>query len=309
MPKKIPIIEKREWLHDYEEGKSEAAIASRRRRDIRVIKKGIEEARRERVANLARADLVKEALRSHNEKLLNIIREILPALKPPASTQPVPWKWQISTSSIPIEGGKAEYEYWEQPKVFTIALDVESKAEWEFFQEHIKTDRLWKLINQWKKVLASHLESRMVMKRSLEKLLENEGEEDQPKYVLVDKPVDGAFIYSHSIDSLFQPAIQRMLGLANTGDLEDNIVADTNNGDIRYGGTALAHAPGEKQKYREHILDSVNKLLQMHTEVRNIINTHKATEDLSTKAKRAAEEIYIMGLVPGQCRICRRLGM
>jgi len=59
MPKKIPIVDKRGWLQDYEQGKSEAAIASQNHRDLRIIKKGIAEARRERVVNLARADLVK----------------------------------------------------------------------------------------------------------------------------------------------------------------------------------------------------------------------------------------------------------
>ena len=44
MPKKIPIVEKRRWLQDYEQGKSEAAIASQNHRDLRIIKKGIEEA-------------------------------------------------------------------------------------------------------------------------------------------------------------------------------------------------------------------------------------------------------------------------
>jgi len=315
MPKIIPIIEKRKWLQDYEKGKSEAAIASNNHRDIRIIKKGIDEARREKVANLARADLVREALHNHNEKLLNIVQEILSALKSPASTQLVPWKWQISTGSIPIEGGEAEYEYWEQPKVFTITLNVESRTDWRYFQEHIKYERLWKLLNQWKKVLASHLEARMVMKRSLEKLLKN-GEdletseiEKQDKYMLADKPVAGAFIYSHSVDFLFQTATQILLGLANTSDFENSIITDTKSGDIRYGGTVLAHAPDAEQEYRNHIIGAMNKLLQIHSEANNIISTYKTVQELTVKVRQAAEEISSMGLIPGQCRVCRSLGM
>ena len=167
MPKKIPIVDKRGWLQDYEQGKSEAAIASQNHRDLRIIKKGIAEARRERVVNLARADLVKEAIRNHNEKLLSIVQGILSELNPPASTQQIPWKWQTSTSLISIEGGEAECEYWEQPKVFTIALNVESKTDWRFFEEHVKYEGLWKLLSHWKKNMASHLEARMVLKRSL----------------------------------------------------------------------------------------------------------------------------------------------
>lgn len=317
MPKKIPIIEKRRWLQDYEQGKSEAAIASQNRRDLRVIKKGIAEARRERVVNLARADLVKEAIRNHNEKLLSIVHEIPSALKPPTSTQQVPWKWQTSTSLISIEGGKAEYEYREQPNVFTITLDVENKADWRFFEEHVKYEGLWKRLNQWKKALASHLEARMVLKRSLEKLLENDGKgleaselAKRGKYVLADEPVAGAFIYSHSVDFLFQMATQRLLGLADTSDFENNIIADTNSGDVRYGGTILAHAPGAEQEYREHLISAISNLMQKHEEeVSSVSKTYNMVEESAVKTRQAAEEISSMGLVPGQCRICRRLGM
>jgi len=48
MSRKIPMVTKKQWLKEYEEGKSQSAIATKYRRDIRTIKKGIEEARRER---------------------------------------------------------------------------------------------------------------------------------------------------------------------------------------------------------------------------------------------------------------------
>jgi len=316
MPKKIPILEKRLWLQDYEQGKSEAAIASDNHRDIRIIKKGIEEARRERVANLARADLVKDALRHHNEILLNIVQEIRSALKSPPSTQPVPWKWQTSTNSIPVQGGKAEYEYWEQPTVFIITLDVERNADWRFFVEHIKPDRLWKLLNQWKKVLGSHLEARMVVKRSLSKLLKNDQKEPEASeaakrdiYILTDEPVAGDFIYFHSVDTIFQIAIQKLLGLANTSTFEDNITVDTNGGDVRYGGTILAHATSNGDKYKKHIIGAFKELLKMHEGKNKVISTYMTLEELTAKVRQAAEEISSMRLVPGQCRICRRLGL
>jgi len=316
MPKKIPIVDKRGWLQDYEQGKSEAAIASQNHRDLRMIKKGIEEARRERVVNMARADLVKEAIRNHNEKLLSIVQEILPVLKPPASNQKIPWKWQISTSSIPINGGKAEYEYWEHPKVFSIVLDVESKADWRFFEEHVKYEDLWKSLKQWKKILASHLEARMVLKRSLEKLLKNDGKGPESselakrgKYVLSDEPVDGAFIYSHSVDSLFQMVTQRLLELADTSGFEDGIIADSNSGDVICDGTILAHAPGMDQECREHLISAISNLMHKHEEVNSVSKTYKMVKEIAVKVRQTAEEISSMGLVPGQCRICRRLGM
>ena len=76
MPKKISIIDKREWLRLDEEGKSEAWIAKEKKRNIRTIKKGIEDARRERDAQLARSELLRGALRNHQDHMLALINEL-----------------------------------------------------------------------------------------------------------------------------------------------------------------------------------------------------------------------------------------
>ena len=103
-------------------------------------------------------------------------------------------------------------------------------------------------------------------------------------------------------------AIRRQ-GLADTGDFEDNVIVDTNSGDIRYGGTILAHAPGAEQEYRDHLINAISNLMQKHEEVNSVSKTYKLVEESTVKVRQAAEEISSMGLVPGQCRICRRLGM
>ena len=63
MPKMIPIMEKREWLSLYEQGRSEAVIARDKHRDLNVIKRGIQEARNERNLSLAQSEMLKDALR------------------------------------------------------------------------------------------------------------------------------------------------------------------------------------------------------------------------------------------------------
>lgn len=127
--------------------------------------------------------------------------------------------------------------------------------------------------------------------------------------MLTDEPVDGAFIYSHSVDFLFQMATQRLLKLADTGDFEDSISVDSNSGDVRCGGTILAHAPGAGQEYRDHLINAISNLMHKHEEVNSVSKTYKIVEELAVKVRKSAEEISSMGLVPGQCKICRRLGM
>ena len=304
MPRKISIIKKREWLQAYEEGKSEASIAREEHCDVRTLKKGIQEARLERDATLARADLIKEALRSHNESLLELIREILTVVKPPGSNQAIPWKREDLPSLIRIEGGSVQYESWPEPKVMGVTLDAEDKMEWGLLEEHLKLDRSWHLLGLWKKALATHLEARIAMKRKLANLLQ-----EKTEYQLVDPPISGPFLYSSSVDFLFQKVTQRLLQLADTSDLNNNIIADTGKGDVRYGtSTILTHALGKEEACRQHILEALDELLSSN-EAKSVIDTYLVVEDLTTKARRATEEIRMLRLVPGQCRICRRLGM
>jgi len=304
MPKKVSILKKRDWLQAYEEGKSEASIASGDKFDIRTVKKGIEEARRERDTHLARADLIKESLRAHNQRLLNVIRELLPALIPLPTNQLIPFSEDPATDSIIIVGGKVQCENWPQCKVLNIALDVESKVEWEYVQEHLKRDRFWGMLNQWKKALASYFEARMALKRELAELLKEE-----TGYRLAGRPVNAPCLYAYSVDILSKSVIEWLLEPTVTLDPAKNIDIDPDNNEIRYNhGTAVAYAPGALERCRDNIIGALNEL-KTSPEAKSVINTYRPNADSATKARRSAEEIDMMGLVPGQCRICQRLGM
>jgi len=303
MPKKFPITRKREWLKAYEEGRSEASIASEEHCDVRTLKKGIREARLERDATLVRSDLMKEALRNHNENLLELIRGILLVIKLPGHDQSIPWKHEESSGSIRIEGGRVQYESWPEIKVTNTTMDAEDKPEWELLTEHLKTDRLWKLLSQWEKALAAHLEARMIMKPKLVNLLQK-----KTGYQIADKPTDGHFLYSDSVDFLFQEEIKQLLEPASASNLMENIVAAPDTGRVTYASLSLGRAPGSEEECRRHILDMLDEL-RVSTEARSVINTYKVAKDLTAKARRAAEEILMLRLVPGHCRICRRLGM
>lgn len=253
--------------------------------------------------SLARADLIKEALRSHNESLLELLRGILLVVQLPRSDLRIPWKHKESSGSIRIEGGRAQYESWPEIKVTNITMDVEDKTEWGLLKEHLKTDRLWQLLSQWEKVFAAHLEARMRMKLKLANLLQS-----KTKYQIVDKPIEGHFLYSESVDFLFQEEIQQLLKPASASNLVENIVAVPDLGSISDAGLTLARAPGSEEECRQHILDMLDEL-RVSTEARSVINTYNVAKDLTAKARQAAEEILMLRLVPGHCRICRRLGM
>jgi hypothetical protein len=91
--------------------------------------------------------------------------------------------------------------------------------------------------------------------------------------------------------------------------MEAAITVNTNNGDVILGrGSILAVAPATEQATRQHLLD-VLKDLGRSPEAKAVVDTHHAFEQITTKARRVVEDARLLGLVPGQCDICRRLGM
>lgn len=304
MPRKFSITKKREWLEAYERGTPETAIAGTDHCDVRTIKKGIDEARRERDASLARADLLKEALRKHNESLIDMVRKMLPTLTVPPVSQPIPWEEEPLHGFIIINGGKAQYETWPEIKVLDITLDVESGRVWELLQEHIKRDPFGDAVNRWKRAISSHLEARMATKIKLADLLQA-----RTGYELAEKRTDTPFLDLNSVTFLFQSVIEGLLGQVDAHKLEDEIVADVSKAKVKFsGGGTVAYAPAREEQCRKDIINAL-KAVKESAEAKNAIDTFKTVERLATKANRSGEEICLLGILPGQCQICRRLGM
>lgn len=91
MPRKVSMVTKKQWLTEYDEGKTQISIANEHKRDVRTIKKGIEDARRERDITFARAELLKEALRKHNSDLMSLLEQLMIVLQPLPMSQSIPW--------------------------------------------------------------------------------------------------------------------------------------------------------------------------------------------------------------------------
>jgi hypothetical protein len=302
MPKKFSIIQKREWLQAYEGGTPEATISRDSKCDIRTVHKGIEEARLERESRAARADLIREALRKHNESLLAIIDDFRTVLVSPPVSQRVPRGNR--SDSVPITGGRVQYDLWPEPRVLSVTLDVEARPEWELLWEHISRDRLRDILTRWKEALASHLKTRMALRQRLESLLQ-----EKTGYQLAEKPAGRAFLDTDGLSLLLEKLLEQISEPVTAGDFDAEIIVNSRRGEVTYGhGLALAHAPGKEQKCRKAIIAAVTELLSSD-EWKNVRETFVSLEKSTTKARQAAEEIRLLGLLPGRCRICSRLGI
>lgn len=295
MPKKIPLSETREWLQSYEQGKPEASIAKDAHRDVKTIKSGIEHARRERYVHAAQVELLREALSKHQNQMLEVTSKILSALVVPDLDLRL-------RPPITIPGAKVNYEGLSG---LVVVLNVENTPHWELLREHLKRDKMWKAVALWKKSLVAHLQARTALKLKTEMILEQ-----KTKCTVVDKPINQPFLYSYTAgDRLYRALLNRALDIPNDENPEEHIVADTESGVVRWDvGTILAKAPGIEEECRENILD-VFKNPRAVTEINQVADSYKEVKESIDKARRVVEEISLLGMVPGRCRVCHRLGI
>jgi hypothetical protein len=304
MPKKFSISDKRKWLEKYEKGKSEVAIAAESRCDARTVKKGIEEARRERDAQVARTELLKNALTKHQDSLMDKLKEITSSLVLP----PKDWvvlSWYRNGDSIFSEGdltmsGAQTYETGKARQLLAAQADMTR----DMLVQHLRNDKLWKTLAQREKAYASHRLERMALQREVVRLLQEE-----TGYKVVDRnDVPQPFLYSYTAGYLFFRMIIRYAFGDTNEDWQGDLVADTAAGNIRYQGQILAEVPGKEKRCRQNLLDAFQKM-KLLPQVITVADTFRQLDEATLRVKQAAEEVLALGLIPGQCKVCRRLGM
>lgn len=306
MPRKFSPNQKRMWLELYEEGKSEASIATKYHCSVRTVKKGIQEAKLERDARAARSELIKDALRKHQNTLLTLLQDLSSVLKTPDIHQFVPWEPAHGPKNFSVEGVTVECDM-SVPRVTSATLDLERRIEWGLLREHLGKDRFWQLLLQWKRLYSAYLEAIIVGKRKLASLLKEDTKEEVV-YALLDKKDKDTFIYKDFVNEGLQRLIEPRYRLANVKELEENIIEDTEKGKINLGSLTIAEAPDATSKYRQHIVATLNEM-RKSVEARQIIGSYEKLEDITKQVGRAAEELVLLNLVPGQCRVCSRLGV
>jgi len=305
MPKKFSIADKKGWLEKFESGKSESFIANDSKCDMRTIRRGIEEARRERDAQAARIDLLKQAVLKHQESLLHKLGEILSALTVP----PHDWEvlsWHQTGESILSENDldtedSLEDEVSEHLKDSDVHVDMVEGM----LRQHLRNDKLWKILAQREQIYASHRLARIALQRKVVNLLEEE-----TGYKLeAGGDVPPPFLYSHTTGDLFyRMTLGRAFGDYKNDAWQDEIVVDPSGGCVKYRNSILAEVSGKAGECREKLLDAFRKMKTL-PEVTRLVKTYKELEESTLRAKQTIEEVRLLGLVPGVCKICRRLGM
>lgn len=176
----------------------------------------------------------------------------------------------------------------------------------DLLRQHLKSDKLWKLLMQWEAVYTSYINDRIALQRKIVSILK-----EKTGYELIDKAaVPPPFLYSYTTGCTLYEAILRKILISNGKSflVEDDVIADTEAGTVKYHGLILAEAHGNETKCRDDIIATYKEVLGS-SELNSIKVTCEQLKEWAAKARQATDEILLLGYIPGQCSVCRRLGM
>jgi hypothetical protein len=298
MSKKFSLKEKREWLDMFESGETESQIAKATGHDLRTIVNGLQEASRARHLANAESEMLRTALLSHQDMLKSLLKNIVNMLILPAANLELREDENGFLAPTPLPGLLIEQNPNRQ---IALRIHDEEKLEWELLEEHLKSDKLWALLKKWRQVLTEHISARYRYKKAIKSLLVKEtslkfrtGVGNETEYLVPE-----------TVDLFYGVAMNHLLGVKDATDLENNIEAD-DNGFIKHGSTVLARCK-KAISCRDKIIVAFISLPKT-TAAADVKSTFTELTAVIRAARRQAEEILLLGMITGKCRVCTRLG-
>ena len=304
MPNKYKPEQKRQWVQYREQGKSDKWIANYVKCDVRTVVKGIDEAIREREAGAARIQLMKDKIGEHQTALVVVLDGIVSMLELPPYNLEIRKEPNGHVAPIPLSGALVKPS--EENELFLV-IHEEDSLKWELLKEHLKGDKLWRMINRWRGPFLEHIKARVALLDAAQRLLEEE------TGLQLIKRTNGvpktAGIYLVAVQVFYELARCQALGVKNETNLEERLIG-TPDGYVRNGpgGTDYAYAPGFWDECKEKILVALNKLHNSQ-EKKQVISSYIEAGKITEETKRVAEEISLMRWLPGRCRVCKRMGV
>jgi hypothetical protein len=304
MPKKYKPEQKRKWVQYREQGKSDRWIANYFKCDVRTVVKGIDEAIREREAGAARIQLMKDKIGEHQMALVVVLDGIVSMLELPPYNLEIRKEPNGHVAPIPLSGALVKPS--EGNELFLV-IHEEDSLKWELLKEHLKGDKLWRMINRWRGPFLEHIKARVALLDAAQGLLEKE---TGLKLIKSAKEVpDKGGLFPVAVKVFYELAICQALGIKNETNLEERLIG-TPDGYVRSGpgGSEYAYAPRFQDECKEKILVALNKLHNSQ-EKKQVISSYVEAGKITEETKRVAEEISLMRWLPGRCRVCKRMGV
>lgn len=296
MSRKICVKEKRQWLEMYEDGKTESQIARELGHDLRTVVKGIQEASRDR--NLARAEMemLRTALLKHQGHLTGVLEDISDMLVVPEPNLKLREENGLLTPT-PLPGALLE-----QSPTGEIALKIhgEEKLEWSLLEEHLKGDKIWTSVRRWRELLVTHVRARWQFRQLIRSMLEKKAGFKFKS----EKEKGHEYLQTAVIDLLYEVTTNRILGVRDETDVENRVTAG-DDGYVRFGNTELAKCR-DTQSCRKKII-SVFTSLPKTDQAAKMKETFDDLTMVTRSTKRIVDELLLLGMITGKCRVCAKL--
>ena len=304
MAKKYRPEQKRQWLQYREQGKSDKWIANYFKCDVRTVVKGIDEAIRGREAGAARIQLIKDKIGEHQTALVVVLDGIVSMLELPPYNLEIHRESNGHVAPIPLSGALVKPDTENE---LVLVVHEEDSLKWELLKEHLKGDKLWRMINRWRSPFLEHIKTRVALLDAAQRLLEKETGLKLIKRA--NEVPDKGGLFPVAVKVFYELAICKALGVKNETNLKERLIG-TPDGYVRSGpgGTEYAYAPGFQDECKEKILVALNKLHKSR-EKGKVISSYIEAEEITEETRIIAEEISLMRWLPGRCRVCKRMGI
>ena len=302
MPKTFSNSKKEQWLEQYSQGRTEKQIAHSSKCDIRTVKRAIEETRGRRAAQEALTQLYQEAIRDHMKKLNMALDRIINELSlPDPKDTEIAWL-DINTSQNPL------HPQGEVEKLRMFGHEDDILSEGTLLAEHLRNGKAWRVYADWKRNQEKYRIACIQLQLKIVEIMSGTtGLTVQVKEngiaPFFDIEVAGNFFYRSVILHVFEKD--------GASKLEKELVIDGEHGVVKHRGIPLAEGFEDTQKTSDgydKIIESLKLSKESH-EAKQVLNMFQQLEKTLPKVKNELLVVRLMGVLPGQCRICHQFGL
>lgn len=306
MPKTYPDSKKKQWLKQLEQGVSLKQIASKAKCDERTVKRAVQELQSSHAAREALTQLYQEALRSHMDKLNEALDIVIEGLNlPDVYSTEMAWSQIAQSQTFSQQDRVTEAK---ETKVLGHG-DDDAFSDNALLAEHLRNGKALRALADWYRIHKKHRAACGQLQIKVFALLsEVTGLKTRAKGDVTTTP----FLHAENAgDLLCRTAIQYLSANKDTSGFGKEIVAHSERGEIQHRTTVLVEGLKDACKLSDckaGILKSL-KVLKESPEATEVLNTFQQLEKILPKARNELRAIRLLGVLPGQCRLCRQFGL
>jgi len=294
---------RREWLEEYDRGRTYAEIAHKADRDTRTIKAHIEKAAQEQEARLARRDQIRGALDKHNEELVEVARGIRDNLRVLADERLTPIAafpgFAAFPTSNPLTFPVGRYMVDRDKLAVVVTAGDTRPAKLEgLLREHLRSEAvLWRDVGDWCDSYVEYITRCLRLGGDVATRLTE---------ITQLEPIEegGTTGFRELMVSwACRLAIEAAGSQGTRPDPELAIAA----GQLRYGGSTLARSDSDDQleRARQAFIDVLEDI-RLSSGVQKIARLKKDLNAKGESIRDRLEDILLFEFISGKCRVCRK---